>query len=261
VWRYADYLITSLVFILIGFELTAVLKQSALEPGLVRLSVMVIGALVALRLVWVFPAAFLARPLRGREADSTPFSRRESLVVGWAGMRGVVTVATALALPIATDAGEAFPERAAIVVIGLSTVLVTLVIQGLTLVPLVRVLHVGVASGVRREVATLRRKAAAAALGAISASAEREQTPEVVVHAARLHYEGYLAAKDAAEAVRGHVDGSDEASAEALEALLRRAAEVERSMVLESRRRGEVSAEAADEVLADVEGRALRDID
>lgn len=262
VWRYADYLITSLVFVLIGFELTAVLKQSPLEPGVIGLSVTVIGALVALRLVWVFPAAALARPRRGRDSGSTPYGVRESLVAGWAGMRGVVTVATALALPLATDAGEAFPRREAIVVVGLSAVLVTLVLQGLTLVPLVRALHVGVTSTLGQEVATLRKRAAARALDAITASAEKEQTPELVVRAARLHYEGYLAAKDAAEAIRSHHDGSfDEESSHALEALLRRAAEVERSVVLESRRRGEVSAEAADEVLSDVEGRALRDID
>ena len=59
-------------------------------------------------------------------------------MVGWAGMRGVVTVATALALPLTTASGAPFPNRDTIIAVGLATVLLTLVVQGLTLSPLVR---------------------------------------------------------------------------------------------------------------------------
>ncbi|HET7279607.1 MAG TPA: sodium:proton antiporter [Dermatophilaceae bacterium] len=155
VWRYADYLITSLVFVLIGFELTAVLRESRLDRSLLSLTAGVIGTMIALRLLWVFPAAALARLRVSGPNESTPLGSRETLVAGWAGMRGVVTVATALALPLTTDVGAPFPHRNAIVVVGLMTVLVTLVVQGLALVPLVRALQVGRGGEVGREVVSL----------------------------------------------------------------------------------------------------------
>lgn len=263
VWEFADYLITNLVFVLIGFELTAVLRESRLEPRVVSLAVGVIVTLVVLRLVWVFPAAALARRgVLGRPPD-TPSGWRETLVAGWAGMRGVVTVATALALPLSIDSGERFPDRDAIIVVGLSTVLVTLVLQGLTLSPLVRRLHVGAGGNRGRDVAALRRRAAVAAVETIRSSTDLE-APEPLRAAALLQYEGYLAAQDALARLRGagpeNENEDDDSYAEALDALLRRAGETERSVVLEARRTGEVSADVADEVLADVEARALRDL-
>ena len=261
VWQYADYVITNLVFVLIGFELTDVLATSRLDSGVLALAAAVIATLVALRLVWVFPAAALARARRRGPAADTPTGWRETLVAGWAGMRGVVTVATALALPVAIDSGGRFPDRDAIIVVGLCTVLVTLVVQGLTLSPLVRRLHIGVGGHRNRDVAALRRRAALAALDAIRASTDAD-TPEPVRAAALLQYEGYLAAQEALVQARGDGPQPDDGSgyAEALSDLLRRAGEAERSVVIEARLSGEVSAEVADEVLEDVEARALRDL-
>ncbi len=263
VWGYGDYLITNLVFVLIGFELTAVLRQSHVEGSLLWLTAAVIGTLVVIRLLWVFPAGALARlRLRGPN-DSTPYGARETLVAGWAGMRGVVTIATALALPLGIDSGAPFPNRNTIIVVGLSTVLVTLVLQGLTLAPLVRALNVGTAGHTNQEVVTLRKDAATAALHHVRDAVAAGDVPEPVQRAARLQYEGYLAAQDALDQARGRGDDGDPVGgdhAEALELLLREASEVERGVVVDARRRGRVSAEAADEVLSDVEARALRDL-
>ena len=178
-------------------------------------------------------------------------------------MRGVVTVATALAIPLTTETGEPFPFRDSIVLIALVTVLATLVPQGLTLAPLVRWTGVGKPSDTHSEVAELRSKAAKTALEAVRASAAERGVPEPVRRAAALQYEGYLASQDAlAEALERDEDeeGVDENYAEALDALLRTASEAERDIVLRARRAGEVSAEAADEVLAGVEARALREL-
>ncbi len=262
VWGFADYLITCLVFVLIGFELTDVLRRMTPEVDVVLLAVAVIVTLVGVRLVLVFPAARLARlPWRGQTPDA-PAGWRETLVVGWAGMRGVVTVATALALPLTTESGEPFPHRDAIIAVGLATVLVTLVLQGLTLSPLVRTLGVGTAGSSAPEVAALRQQAAEAALESVRSA--DPGIPEAVRRAAELQYEGYLAAQEAltasrlAHAKQAGVDGDTDD--DLLHALLRRASEAERSVVLEARRNGEVSAEAADEALSDVEARALRDL-
>lgn len=270
VWRFADYLITSLVFVLIGFELTAVLEDSGLSAETRGLAVAVVVVLVVVRFGWLFPAAFLARFRQRRREAATPYGARETLVAAWAGMRGVVTVATALAIPLTTDAGRSFPHRNEIVAVGLVCVLATLVVQGLTLAPLVRLLGVGVDADTGREVAALRQRAARAALDSVRSSTAGDDVPEPVRRAATLQYDGYLAAQAALDAARtGSAGGippeiTDQPGsgyADALERVLREASEAERTVVLDARRTGEVSAAVADEVLSDIEARAVRDFD
>jgi CPA1 family monovalent cation:H+ antiporter len=261
VWRYADYIITNLVFVFIGFELTAVLAAEPIGAAEVGLAAAVVGVLVAVRFGWLFPAVWLARArLRESERGGAPSDNRETFVTAWAGMRGVVTVATALAIPTVTAAGATFPVRHTLVFVGLVTVLVTLVVQGLTLAPLVRRLRVGSDVDVRAEVRGLRRQATAAALDAVRQDVE---VPERVRNAVVLQYQGYLAAQDALVTARrgDQADADDTGDEQAVDALLRRAAEVEREVAIEARHLGLVSPEAADEVLDDVESRAVRDTD
>ncbi|HZW43180.1 MAG TPA: Na+/H+ antiporter [Dermatophilaceae bacterium] len=263
VWRYADYVITSLVFVLIGFELTAVLETSHVESPTVVLAAMVIGVVVVVRFAWMFPAATLARVGLRRRNTASPYGARETFVAAWAGMRGVVTVATALALPTITDRGGEFPMRAEIVFVGLACVLATLVVQGLTLAPLVRALKVGSEVDSTQEVAALRRRAAAAALDDLSTPGRGQDSehdvPDTVRGAVTTLYEGYLAAQDALGEART-ADGAGGDYSRDLEQLLRRASEIERDVVVQARRRGDVSAEAADTVLHDVEARSVRDL-
>jgi monovalent cation/hydrogen antiporter len=219
----------------------------------------VVIALIATRFAWLFPSVWTSRWRRKRVPDAaSPRSARETAVTAWAGMRGVVTVATALALPLATDGGDAFPERHLIVFVALVAVLVTLVLQGLTLAPVVRWLHVGGDSRVDTEVRALRRRAMVAALDVIGD--DDVETPERVRNAVALQYEGYLAAHDALGTARhGAADNDDDPGDEnAVEALLRRAAEAERDVVIRARHVGEVSPEAADEVMSEVEARLVR---
>ncbi|MCV2396287.1 Na+/H+ antiporter [Actinotalea sp. M2MS4P-6] len=260
VWRYADYIITSLVFVFIGFELTAVLETEPLNSSTIVLALAVVGTIVVVRFGWLFPAVAASRLRRRRHPEeATPVGGRETAVTAWAGMRGVVTVATALALPAVTGDGSAFPERRVIVFVGLVTVLITLVVQGLTLAPVVRWLGVGSDVDVTLEARRLRRRATAEALDMLRS--DTSDVPERVHEAVVMQYRGYLAAQDALVTAR-HGDEAvddDTGDEQAVDDLLRRAAEVERDVVIEARRRGEVSPEAADEVLDDVESRAVRD--
>lgn len=268
VWRYADYLITNAVFVLIGFELTEVLGGSHVDETVVLLAGLTVVVLVVLRFAWLFPASIMAR---GSDHDPrTPIGPRETTVAAWAGMRGVVTIATALALPLTAEGGEAFPDRGAIVFCGLICVLVTLVVQGLTLTPLVKALGVGTEEDPVREAAVLRRRAAAAGLDAVRGP-DDDATPDHVRRAVVLQYEGYIAAQDALglarrgappeSSGRDRLDGeAADPDPEALERLLRRAIETERDVVLRARTHGEVSSEAADEVLEDIEARAVRSL-
>jgi Na+/H+ antiporter len=261
VWRYADFVITSAVFVLIGFELTSVLRTARPDGHLVAVGGATLAALVLLRIAWMYPGVAVARLRRRRRgAVGAPAGLSETTVVAWAGMRGVVTVATALALPDLTRAGSPFPERQAIVLVGLTIVLVTLVGQGLTLGPLVRRLGVADEGDPTLDVADLRRRAAQAALDAVPELAADE--PEPVGRAVTLQYQGFLRAQEALEeARRDQTDvGDGDAMVERLESVLRRASEIERDVVLRARSLGEVSAAVTDEVLQDVEARANRDL-
>jgi CPA1 family monovalent cation:H+ antiporter len=97
----------------------------------------VIAVVVLVRLCWLLPAAWVSKRLSGGE-DDIPISWRETVVLWWSGMRGVATVALALAVPLTTHTGEPFPGRSRIVFVAFCVVLFTLLVQGLSLPWLVR---------------------------------------------------------------------------------------------------------------------------
>ncbi|MFD7920379.1 Na+/H+ antiporter [Streptomyces sp. NPDC059740] len=143
-WEVVDTLVTGIAFGLIGLELHNVL-------GAVRghwtqwlgAAGAVVGVVVALRLVWLLPAAWLAQRIHAHRFDEEiPTSWRETLIMWWSGMRGVASVALALAIPYTVSGGGDFPHRDEMLFIAFAVVLATLVIQGLTLPRLVRMLKV-----------------------------------------------------------------------------------------------------------------------
>ncbi len=258
VWDFADFAISSLTFAFVGFELTTVLEDSNTDWSTAPLVVTVLATVVLFRAVWMFPGVGIARRWERRGRAISPYGWRETTVISWAGMRGVVTVATALALPMTLDDGSDFPRRAELVLVALLSVLVTLVLQGLTLAPLVRALGVGSTADFPKEVHQLRDRAARAALDRLEGLTD-EHASKSVRRAAILQYEGYLAAQEALAIARS--GSGDEGDLEALQSVLQIAADTERDVVLRARGTGEVSAAAADEVLHDVESRAAREMD
>ncbi len=258
VWRYADFIITSLVFTLIGFELTALLEHTDVPATSLRFAALIVATVVVFRVVWMYPAAWAAR-YRSRRRDSpSPYGWRQTTVAAWAGMRGVVTVATALALPTTLANGTAFPERDILILTALLCVLVTLIGQGLTLAPVVALLKVGGDSNVQAEVATLRREATGKALDALRGYRQRSDDP--VLDAVVKQYEGYLAAQLALQSVLFDEPVGEDEQRDFRE-ILQFAAEVERDIVLRARRSGRVSPAAADRVMDDVETRAARGLE
>ncbi len=258
VWAYADFLITSMAFAVLGFELVTVIAQTSVSSDTMRLAVVVVSVVVAVRALYIFPVTALWRAAARRRDVPVPTDWREATVVSWSGMRGVVTVAAALALPRVVESGERFPDRDQLVVTALLCVMVTLVVQGLTLAPLTKRLGVGREDSGSDELATLRRRAARAALEHVERDSATGCTDEVK-RAIRLQYEGLLATQDAIDEAR-RVELDEGNPAGELEALLRRATDAERALVLRARRKGEVSAETADAVLREIESRALRDL-
>ncbi|MFC7304905.1 Na+/H+ antiporter [Streptomyces monticola] len=145
VWRMVAFILESAVFALIGLQLPVVLQGLGEYEGLraAWYAVAVFLVVVAARFVWVYPATFLPRVLfpRIRERETNP-TWTGPLIVGWAGMRGVVSLAIAFSIPVAMDDGEAFPGRSLVLFLTFTTVIGTLVVQGLTLPTLIRVLPI-----------------------------------------------------------------------------------------------------------------------
>ncbi|KPI07184.1 Na+/H+ antiporter [Actinobacteria bacterium OK074] len=181
-WDIVDTLVTGVAFGLIGLELhTAVHTASGRWGELLGWAGAVAGVVVLVRLVWLLPAAWLAKRLHAKRDydEDIPMGWRETVVMWWAGMRGVASVALALAIPLTTDAGAAFPDRDEIVFIAFGVIMTTLVLQGLTLPWLVRRLGVRADTAVEREFEkALAVRAAKAARRRLREIEEVEELPE-----------------------------------------------------------------------------------
>ncbi|MFG2140646.1 Na+/H+ antiporter [Streptomyces sp. NPDC048650] len=144
-WEVVDTLVTGVAFGLIGLELHNIFGAASQRWGeLLAAGAAVVAVVVAVRLLWLLPAAWLAKRMHKlRDYDEQiPMSWRETLIMWWSGMRGVASVALALAIPYTVDGGGAFPARDEILFIAFAVVLATLLVQGLTLPWLVRKLRV-----------------------------------------------------------------------------------------------------------------------
>jgi CPA1 family monovalent cation:H+ antiporter len=144
-WEMLTFLLEGLIFILIGLELPGVVH--ALEPGtfgkLISVSLVVAAAMIVTRMALVFPGAYLPRWLARRSGfDRSYPSWRPLLFTGWAGIRGGDSLIIALALPLTMTGGSAMPGRNAVIFITFVVILITLVLQGFTLSPLIRLLRI-----------------------------------------------------------------------------------------------------------------------
>ncbi|MDI3403000.1 Na+/H+ antiporter [Streptomyces cavernicola] len=144
-WEVVDTLVTGIAFGLIGLELHNAIRTAAGRWGeLLGWAVAVTAVVVFVRLLWLLPATWIAKRLHHKRDydEEIPVSWRETVVMWWSGMRGVASVALALAIPLKTDDGAAFPVREEIIFIAFGVIMATLVLQGLTLPWLVRKLGV-----------------------------------------------------------------------------------------------------------------------
>ncbi|MDF3146611.1 sodium:proton antiporter, partial [Streptomyces sp. T21Q-yed] len=143
VWKMVAFVLESAVFALIGLQLPVVLKGLGEYEGgrAAWYAVAVFVVVVVSRFVWVYPATFLPRMLsaRIREREDNP-TWKGPFIISWAGMRGVVSLAIAFSIPLTVHGGEDFPELNLILFLTFTTVIGTLVVQGVTLPSLVRLL-------------------------------------------------------------------------------------------------------------------------
>lgn len=145
VWSTTTFILNGLVFILIGLELPVVMEgldgysvTEAIAYGLVISAVAIV-----VRMIWVFPLAYVPLWFNNRvRADLVNPTWKGPMIIGWAGMRGVVSLASALSIPLLLSDGSAFPHRNLILFITFIVILITLVFQGLTLPWVIRKVHV-----------------------------------------------------------------------------------------------------------------------
>lgn len=157
VWRSADVLLESLVFALIGLQLRTVISDARPGWGLVGASAVVLAAVIVARFVWMFPAAHIPRWLSPRIRAREPRPGwRQITVISWAGMRGVVSLAAAAAIP------ADMPGRDVVVLLTFVVTVGTLLLQGTTLPALIRTLKFEASDGQERALAEAQVQNAAA---------------------------------------------------------------------------------------------------
>jgi CPA1 family monovalent cation:H+ antiporter len=144
VWETVLFLLNGAVFLLLGLELRRVLAGIAERSWseLALYALVVSATVIVVRLLWMYPGARLAYLLNRRHAPNLPMPRiRDIVIAGWAGVRGAVTLAGALSLPLMA-ANAPFPERDLLIFLATSVILVTLGLNGLSLPLLIRALDI-----------------------------------------------------------------------------------------------------------------------
>ncbi|MBV9463228.1 MAG: Na+/H+ antiporter [Verrucomicrobiae bacterium] len=258
VWEIVEFILNGLVFILIGLQLPEVLRAVSASGRAIPVShlfeaAFLISLLVVLiRMLWVFPAAYLPRLLFKSIRARDPYPSWQQLtLLGWTGMRGVVSLAAALAIPEAMSSGAPFPGRELIVLLTFVVILVTLVVQGLSLPFLIRRLGLKDDGSIENEELEARLQANRAALARLNRLAEDEPAKIEALSRLKMEYEDHIRQVEGAAA--NNVRTSIRLFSSEYEKLSHEALLEERRTILELRNRGVIN----DEVLR----RIQRDID
>lgn len=180
VWNILVFMLNSLIFMLIGIQMSDVVEKLARYTALELLAWGMFVSVVAIlvRFAWVYPVAWLPRWLSGSLRENEPALRKRELgIISWCGMRGIVSLAAALALPVTLPGGEPFPHRDLIIFLTFFVIAITLIGQGLTLPSLIRRLKVGADWSMHSEQQRVRSAMSAAALAAIDEIMAAEDAP------------------------------------------------------------------------------------
>jgi monovalent cation/hydrogen antiporter len=247
VWEIVTFLLNSALFVLVGLQLPTVIDGiDTLNTGsLIGDGALIAATVIVVRVAWVFPLTYLPRLIFA--GDQRP-PWRGTLIVAWTGMRGAVSLAAALALPLTIDAGGVFPKRDLILYLTFSVILGTLLIQGLTLPLLIKML------GIDDHDETLDREENIARLAATQTALARleelrtedwvlDDTVDRVSGTYRYRERRFTARVPDGE-FDGGIDGDGidyEARSEAYQRLVREILDAQRETLIELRDRGEIN--------------------
>ena len=184
-WSMVDFLLNGLLFILVGLQLRPILDGIAGHHPLylIKQGAIISLTVVAARLIWVFTSVYLPRLLFPHHSKEDPYpSWGAILIVAWTGMRGGISLAAALALPLTVAGGQPFPGRELLLFLTFAVILSTLVVQGLSLPALILRLALPEDKTTAQEVNQTRRRTAQAAVDYLAAvSAESTGLPQTLL--------------------------------------------------------------------------------
>jgi monovalent cation/hydrogen antiporter len=254
-WEIVTFTLNALLFTLIGLQLPGILDDldAYSATDLLWWAAAIWLTVLVARILWVYPAAKLPRLLIRRIRERDPMPTRAALtLIAWSGMRGAVSLAAALAIPLSTDAREPFPGRSLVLFLTFAVIFGTLVVQGLTLPAVIRFLHLeDDGEDAARELAQARIQAASAALIRLEELAEEDWVRPDTVERVRGGYD-FRRTRFSAW-LDGGDDGSIEARSQDFQRLRRELLNAERAAVHALRRSGEISDEVARRVERDLD--------
>jgi CPA1 family monovalent cation:H+ antiporter len=254
VWEIVVFLLNALLFAMIGLQLRTILDglSDFSTWALVRDGLIVSAAVIVTRFVWIYPATYVPRFLFRRVRERDPYPPLSApTFLAWTGIRGAVSLAAALALPLKTSTGAPFPHRDLIVYLAFSVIFATLVLQGLTLPLVIRVLGLEDDGLAAKEETKARIHAAEAALGRLEELAQeswvREDTAERMRGLYRFRQSRFRARFDDED------DGAIEERSQGYQRLRRELLDAERQAVVELRRQGRIDDAVMNRVQRDLD--------
>jgi monovalent cation/hydrogen antiporter len=241
-WEILTFLLNAGLFVLIGLQIGPILDELSGESlaEAAGYAAVISVIVIATRFLWAFTTPYLLRAIDRRPSQrERRVGARERVVVAWSGMRGGVSLAAALAIPLETDAGAAFPGRDLILLITFGVILITVVGQGLTLPALIRRLDVHDPGDEEREEVRARIEAAQAALDRLEELADADWVgPETMDRVGRLY--DYRRRRFAARTEEVEDDGFED-RAVAYQRLMHDIYDAQRQVLIRLRNEGQIS--------------------
>jgi CPA1 family monovalent cation:H+ antiporter len=198
VYQTVIFLLESVVFSLIGLELPALIRALSGREAWPAEALAVTGTLIMIRILWVFPLSAVSQRRGGARRPSWPVPA----VVSWAGTRGVVPLTAALSIPLTADSGAPLPQRDLTLVLATAVIVISLIVQGLTLEPLVRLTGIARPDDARHEETVARLRLAEAALARLDELADGNCAADDAIDRARAGLEAQIGR------TRARIDGN-----------------------------------------------------
>lgn len=253
-WEMLDYLINASLFVLVGLQLRGVVNRidGHSASTFAAWAVAVVAVVILTRIAWAFTITVLIRSLDRRPSQrERRVGWRLRLVASWSGMRGAVSLAAALAIPLQTDTGAPFPDRDLIIFLTFAVIFGTLVVQGLTMPALIRRLGITRDGTEDSEEVRARLVAAKAALAELDRLEDEEWTREDTIERIRGLY-NYRKRRFAARAGKIEDDGYEDRSL-AYQQTVRSVLGAQREALVHLRNEGDISNETMNQVIRELD--------
>jgi monovalent cation/hydrogen antiporter len=253
-WEILDFVLNASLFVLVGLQLRGVVNALPDESAITYAgyAAAVAGVVIGARMVWLFTVPYVIRGLDRRpQQRARRVGWRPRVVIAWSGMRGAVSLAAALAIPLSTDSGRPFPDRNLIIFLTFGVIFATLVVQGLSMPLLIRRLHITRDGTEDAEELRARLTATKAALARLDQLAGEDWTRQDTIDRMRGLYD-YRKRRFAARAGKIEDDGYEDRSL-AYQHLVQSVLEAQREALVHLRNDGEISNETMNQVIRELD--------